>query len=155
MALNFGTYGGSTGSRSFPTRNASVTVSNFSQNGLPKGSFNSVSIDKNGNVSINYSNGTNKIIAADPDRAILRAGPVAADHRRRLFRNPGFGQRPPQRAGRRRARGTISSSSLEESNVDISTEFTNLIQAQQVYSANAKVVTTDDSMLQVTLNMIQ
>ncbi|MFX8688958.1 flagellar basal body rod C-terminal domain-containing protein, partial [Acinetobacter baumannii] len=51
--------------------------------------------------------------------------------------------------------GTFSSSSLEQSNVDISTEFTNLIKAQQVYTANSKVVTTDNSLLQVTINMIQ
>jgi flagellar hook protein FlgE len=45
-------------------------------------------------------------------------------------------------------------SSIEGSNVDIATEFSQLIVAQQAYSSNAKVVTTADAMLQVTINMI-
>ena len=51
--------------------------------------------------------------------------------------------------------GTVSSSSLESSNVDIATEFTDLIQAQQVYSANAKVVTTVNSMLNTIEQAVQ
>ena len=44
--------------------------------------------------------------------------------------------------------------SVEGSNVDIATEFSNLIVAQQAYSSNAKVVTTANQMLQATLQMI-
>jgi flagellar hook protein FlgE len=38
--------------------------------------------------------------------------------------------------------------------VDIATEFSSLIVAQQAYSANAKVVTTANQMLQSTLTMV-
>jgi len=51
--------------------------------------------------------------------------------------------------------GTISSSSLEASDVDIADEFTTMIQSQQVYSANAKVVTTVDNMLNTIIQAIQ
>jgi len=51
--------------------------------------------------------------------------------------------------------GTISSSSLESSDVDIASEFTTMIQAQQVYSANAKVVTTVNSMLNTIIQAVQ
>jgi flagellar hook protein FlgE len=44
--------------------------------------------------------------------------------------------------------------SVEGSNVDIATEFSGLIVAQQAYSSNAKVVTTANAMLQVTLQMV-
>ena len=43
--------------------------------------------------------------------------------------------------------------SVEQSNVDIASEFTKLIVAQRAYSANAKVVTTAEDMLQQTLDM--
>ena len=43
--------------------------------------------------------------------------------------------------------------SIEKSNVDIASEFTKLIVAQRAYSANTKVVTTSDEMLQDTINM--
>jgi flagellar hook protein FlgE len=46
-------------------------------------------------------------------------------------------------------------SSLESSNVDIAAQFSQLIVAQQAYSANSKVVTTANQMLQTTISMLQ
>jgi flagellar hook protein FlgE len=51
-------------------------------------------------------------------------------------------------------RGTLEGSSLEASNVNISTEFSNLIVAQRAFEANAKSVTTFDTIAQETINMI-
>ena len=51
--------------------------------------------------------------------------------------------------------GSLIIGSVESSNVDIATQFSDLIVAQQAYGANAKVVTTADQMLQTTINMIQ
>jgi flagellar hook protein FlgE len=45
--------------------------------------------------------------------------------------------------------------SVESSNVDIATQFSNLIVAQQAYSANAKMVTTAQQMLETTVDMKQ
>jgi flagellar hook protein FlgE len=52
-------------------------------------------------------------------------------------------------------RATIVGGSVEASNVDIATEFANLIVAQQAYSANAKSITTFNSVSQATLAMLQ
>jgi flagellar hook protein FlgE len=52
-------------------------------------------------------------------------------------------------------RGTVVGGSVEESNVDIATEFAKLIVAQQAYSANAKSITTFNQVSQATLAMIQ
>ena len=52
-------------------------------------------------------------------------------------------------------RGTIVGGSVEASNVDIATEFANLIVAQQAYSANAKSITTFNTVSEATLAMIQ
>lgn len=52
-------------------------------------------------------------------------------------------------------RGTITGGSVEQSNVDIATEFSKLIVAQQAYSANAKSITTFNQMSQATLQMLQ
>jgi flagellar hook protein FlgE len=51
-------------------------------------------------------------------------------------------------------RGTINGGSVEASNVDIATEFTNLIVYQRGYEANGKVVTTADTLSQDTINLI-
>ena len=52
-------------------------------------------------------------------------------------------------------RGTIVGGSVEQSNVDIATEFSKLIVAQQAYSANAKSITTFNQISQATMQMLQ
>ena len=51
-------------------------------------------------------------------------------------------------------RGTVVGGALESSNVDMATELTDLIVLQSAYQANAKVVTTVDSLAQATTNLI-
>lgn len=53
------------------------------------------------------------------------------------------------------AAGTISSGTLEMSNVDLAQEFTDMITTQRGFEANAKVITTADQMLQVLTNLKQ
>ncbi|HUB29864.1 MAG TPA: flagellar hook protein FlgE [Terracidiphilus sp.] len=50
--------------------------------------------------------------------------------------------------------GTITGGAVEESNVNLSTEFANMIVAQQGYEANAKVLTTLDQVSQATLQVL-
>lgn len=50
-------------------------------------------------------------------------------------------------------RGTITGGAVELSNVDISTEFTNLIVVQRAFEADARVVTTFDSVSSSTINL--
>jgi len=52
-------------------------------------------------------------------------------------------------------RAKIVGDSVEQSNVDIATEFAKLIVAQQAYSANAKSITTSNQVSQATIAMIQ
>lgn len=50
-------------------------------------------------------------------------------------------------------RGTLMGGALEMSNVDLSAEFTNLILAQRGFQANARVITTSDSVLESLVNI--
>jgi flagellar hook protein FlgE len=50
--------------------------------------------------------------------------------------------------------GTITGGAVEESNVDLSAQFSNMIVAQQSYEANAKALTTLDQISQATIQMI-
>lgn len=49
--------------------------------------------------------------------------------------------------------GSIASSTLEASNVDLAQEFTNMIRFQRAYSASSKIITTVDDMLQELSNL--
>ena len=51
--------------------------------------------------------------------------------------------------------GKIAPSSLEASTVDLSSEFTGLIQTQKAYSASSKIITTADTMLDELINIIR
>jgi len=55
-----------------------------------------------------------------------------------------------------KANGTserIYSNSLEQSNVDMASQFVNMIQTQRAYSANSKTITTSDEMTQEAINL--
>ena len=49
--------------------------------------------------------------------------------------------------------GTLTGGALEASNVDISTEFTNLIVTQRAFEADARVITTFDTTTNATINL--
>jgi flagellar hook protein FlgE len=51
--------------------------------------------------------------------------------------------------------GSLQSGELESSNVDMATEFANMIDAQNGYEADSKVITTADQMLQTLVQMPQ
>jgi flagellar hook protein FlgE len=50
---------------------------------------------------------------------------------------------------------TLTGGSVEASNTDISDEFSKMIVTQQAYSANTKVITTAQQMLQDVINIIR
>ena len=52
-------------------------------------------------------------------------------------------------------RGDILSKSVEASNVDLATEFTNLITYERAYQADSKVIMTSDDLMQSVVNLIQ
>ncbi len=133
----------------YANANGNVQVNQIQQDGFPAGSLQSVSISNNGRVVGNYSNGRNIDLAQitlatfnGPDfLKRLDGGAFAAtdESGQALFGNG----------------GTIVGSSLEGSNTDIADEFTKLIVTQQAYSANTKVITTSNQMVQDLLNVLR
>ena len=52
-------------------------------------------------------------------------------------------------------RGAVVGGALEQSTVDIATEFSNLITLQNAYQANSKVITTESQILTSTVDLIR
>ena len=52
-------------------------------------------------------------------------------------------------------RGGLLSKNLESSNVELTSEFTNLIATQRAYQANARTITTSDSILQELVSLVR
>lgn len=152
ITINFGTYDKSKGVTQFA--DTKVSVSTFDQNGIPRGSFQSLSIDKNGFVALNYDNGRTRTIAQIPVVQFF-----AQDKLQRItggaFEQTILSGSPRYSSPGTNGAGTIVGNALEGSNVDIADEFTKLIQAQQIYSANAKTITTTNNMMQEAINIIR
>ncbi len=139
-----GTVGSTNGITQFAANSA---VSGKTVNGSPFGSVTGVTVGTNGTVTAQFSNGISENVYqipiatfANPDgliqfpaTPIAKAMPQAAAN----INQAGTG-----------GAGTIASNSLEESTVDLSSEFTKLITAQNAYSAAARVVSTANQMLQ-------
>ena len=49
--------------------------------------------------------------------------------------------------------GTLSSGTLEGSNVDLAQEFSNMMITQRAYQANSKIITTSDEMMETLINL--
>ncbi len=152
VSLQLGNYGQSNGVTQFA--GTDYTLRGLSQNGIPPGAFSSVSTQTSGDVVVNYDNGQSRTVArvplvqfADPDALQRQDGQA-------FTATTQSGVALAQDAGKGGG-GSIITSSVEGSNVDIATEFTKLIVAQQAYGANAKVITTANQLLQQTLDMKQ
>jgi len=133
----------------FASSSGAATINGITQNGFAAGQLQSVAVNNSGivvgtfsngqnidlaSVTLSHFNGTNYLKSIDGGayEATDLSGPAIIG-----------------------ASGVISGSSLEGSNTDIADEFTKLIVTQQAYSANTKVITTANNMVQDLLNVLR
>jgi flagellar hook protein FlgE len=152
IGLNLGTYGLTNGVTQY-----AGTVYNqagLTQNGVPPGSFASVSAQSDGSIVVNYSNGQIRTIAQVP--VVTFAAPDKLQSQNgQAFTQTNTSGTPNAAIANTSGAGNLVTSAVEASNVDIATEFSNLIVAQQAYSANAKMITAANQLLQTTIDMKQ
>jgi flagellar hook protein FlgE len=152
IALNLGTIGGTSGLTQFA--GSTYALRGVSQDGVPPGNFSSITMQSNGDVVVNYDNGQTRTIAQVPLATFAAPDALQRQNGSAFTATVNSGPALTQAAGTNGA-GSLVTSSIEQSNVDIATEFSQLIVAQEAYSANAKTVTTANSMMQATINMVQ
>lgn len=152
ITLNIGTYGGASGVTQFA--GTTYNLEGLSQDGVAPGSYAGVSTQPNGNVVVNYNNGQARTIAQVPLVTFNNPNALQRQNGQSFTATIASGSALAEQVSTNGA-GSLVSSSVEGSNVDIATEFSKLIVAQQAYSANTKVVTTANDMLQATINMKQ
>jgi flagellar hook protein FlgE len=123
-----------------------------SQNGYPSGTLRAVDVNEEGVVTGSYSNGQltplfQLVLADFPSyyglnkmgknlyMESLESGPA-------LFGTPQSGRL-----------GSISTSAVEMSNVDLAAEFIKMITTQRAFQANSRVITTSDEILNELINL--
>jgi flagellar hook protein FlgE len=135
------------------TQNANPSGTTFStQDGYAPGALQNVTVDTDGIISGHYSNGQildlYQITLANfnnPGGLTKEGGNLFSET---LASGVAYTNAPGQ-AGL----GSISPNSLEQSNVDLATEFVKMIVAQRGFQANSRVITTTDEMLQELMNL--
>jgi flagellar hook protein FlgE len=140
---------GSGGITQFADPNGNVQVNTLQQNGFPAGELQLVTVNDKGRVVGSYSNGRTIDLAE-----ITLANFNGPNYLKRID-GGAFEVTDESGAAIYGAAGKIVGSSLEGSNTDIADEFTKLIVTQQAYSANTRVITTGNQMIQDLLNMVR
>ena len=148
--LDIGVYGQSTGVTQYA--GTTYVLRGLTQNGVPPGSFSGVSTTSSGGIVVNYDNGQSRQIAQVPIIVFNNPDGLQREDGQSFTATNASGTPLANDAGSSGAGGIVTGS-IEQSNVDIATEFTRLIVAQRAYSANAKMITTADDMLQQTLDL--
>src|SRR5579875_1305308 len=128
-------------------------IASITQDGYEAGQYSGFTVDSNGVVSATFSNSQTQVIGQ------LAVASVTNEQGRTRLGDGNYqttlasGQATIGTAGTG-GRGTIQDNAIEGSNVDISTQFADLIVAQRAFEANAKSVTTFDTVTQDTINMV-
>jgi flagellar hook protein FlgE len=128
-------------------------TSAITQDGLPAAQLTNVSITDGGVVLAQYSNGSQQEVA-QVALASIRNPDSLVSTGNNSYRTGEDTAAPVVGQASTGGRGAIVGGSLESSNVDMATEFTQLIIFQRSYSANARVITTTDQISQDTINLI-
>ena len=129
-----------------------ATVQATKQDGAAMGSLQSFTISGDGTLVGVFSNGIKQPLGQVAMANFNNAPGLekAGDSTYRTTVNSGLAQIGTAETG---GRGSLTSGSLEMSNVDLASEFTNLIIAQRGFEANSKVISTSDELLQDLVNL--
>jgi flagellar hook protein FlgE len=133
----------------YATTSGTATINGITPNGYAAGQLQSVAINNNGLVVGTFSNGQNL------DLASVTLSHFNGTNYLQALNGGAYAATAESGAAIAGASGTISGSSVEGSNTDIADQFTKLIVTQQAYSANTKVITTANTMVQDLLAVLR
>jgi flagellar hook protein FlgE len=144
---------GASGTPTITQTSAASAVSATTQNGFPSGQYQSFSIAPDGTVEAAFSNGQTLAVGRLALANVVNSQGLQLLGGNTFAATSASGPATIGVSGTG-GLGTFEGASLEESNVNISQEFSNLIIAQRAFEANSKAVTTFDTVAQETINMV-
>jgi len=126
--------------------NSAYRVNFVNQNGAPVGDLTSVAITEEGFVVASYSNGQTQNLFKIPLADFANPNQLATSSGNVFLQSAQSGEVNLRQSGSSGV-GKIASSSLEQSNVELADQLTDMIVAQRAYQANTKVISTTDQLL--------
>lgn len=153
LTLNLQLY--DSGGNGLITQGASASATNAtSQDGFASGTYKSFSVDSDGILTATFTNDGTEVLGQLAIATVSNPEALTRDGSNLYSIDAASGTMNVGIANTG-GRGIIAGSALEQSNVDISTEFADLIVAQRAFEANSKTVTAFDTVTQDTINMIR
>ncbi len=155
ITFDFGTVGRSDGLSSFDSEEDTpqVSVTSVSQDGLQYGELASVSIDESGLVTATFDNGMSRPIYQIPLATFNNPNGLTAVSGNAYVATVDSGTATLNVAGYGGS-GSIAGSSVEASTVTTSEELTDMIVAQQAYSAASQVISTSQDMFDALIQAV-
>lgn len=153
LSVNFNLYS-SSGSPMITQSSAASSTTTTSQDGYASGTYQSFTVGTDGVITATFSNSQTQEIGQIAVATVTNPEGLVLSGNNTYTTTAASGLATVGVAGTG-GRGTIEDSSLEQSNVDISTEFANLIVAQRAFQANSKTITTFDSLTQDVMAMVR
>lgn len=144
ITLDLGTVGQTDGLTQFA---GDFTISNIDQDGVRFGNYTGITISEEGIVTALFDNGQRLDVYQLPLGMFRNPNGLAARTGNVYLETNTSGNFQLNLAGNGGA-GNIAPAALESSTVDLAEEFTKMIITQRAYSANTKVITTADDMLE-------
>jgi len=133
---------------------SSSVVSALSQNGSASASLSNVNIDQYGNIVGIFSNGSSKTLAQIMGATFPNLNGLISSGENMFTAYANSGEPRITSMGEDSAT-TVLAGALEQSNIDLSEEFTKMIVSQRGFQASARVITTADNLLQEITNLIR
>lgn len=144
VTLDLGTVAGTDGLTQFA---GNFTISNIDQDGVRFGNYTGITISEEGIVTALFDNGQRLDIYQLPLGMFRNPNGLEEKTGNVYLETDTSGNFQLNLAGNGGA-GDIAPGALEASTVDLAEEFTKMIITQRAYSANTKVITTADDMLE-------
>lgn len=150
IVLNLGRFQTTQGVTQFAGE--TIDVRRLTQDGVPQGIFKDLNIRDNGDVELNYDNGRSRVYFKIPLAQFYDPNSLKRESGQAFSETFDSGSARISGAGENGA-GSLRSSAVEGSNVDIAEEFSKMIVTQRSYAANTRVITTADEMLAEIINI--
>jgi len=124
------------------------------QDGYAEGTLNTVSVGDDGIVTGIFTNGLSRSIAQIPVARFTNPDGLIALGAN-LYRSGANSGTAQTGVAGQASRGVIRGGTLEQSNVDLAEQFTELITTQRGFEANARIISTANQMLQELTNLVR
>ena len=150
LTFNWNLNGGGSAITQLASANSNGPVN---QDGFASGNYAGFTVDPSGIIQAQFSNGNTRTIGQIAVATVANEQGLLATGQNNFQTTVASGQAVAGIAGTG-GRGTVDDGALEQSNVNIATEFSNLIVAQRAFEADAKTMTTFDTITHDVLEMI-